>query len=99
MSLCSVVVHSCRFYAERYQATNGLAKPIIGNRKLLESRRVSHVYSGLSEYGVRSANERLEECRRRLVREGSGEQCARRFCGLLNDSTIGNGGVLPELAA
>jgi hypothetical protein len=64
---------------------------------VLESERVSRVFSTYSEGEIRSASHRIEQCRKRFEREGDGVQRIRCICSVLNDFRTGNGGVLPEI--
>ena len=64
---------------------------------IAESRRVSHVFSTYSDDEIRAASRRIDDCRKRFIREGSGEQRVLCVCSVLNDFRVGNGGVIPQI--
>jgi hypothetical protein len=61
-----------------------------------ESRRISRVFSTYSDDEVNAIARRLDECRRRFIAEGDGEQRRKCMCNALTDLKAGNGGQLPH---
>lgn len=50
-----------------------------------------------SEEEVEEIEDRIEGCRNRFIREGSGERRARCLCSVLTDVKDGNGGDIPDI--
>lgn len=51
--------------------------------------------STYSDQEIDAIKDRIENCRERFIREGSGEQRKTCLCSVLNDVKDGNGGVMP----
>ena len=64
---------------------------------IAEADRVSHVFSTYSEDEVRAILKRLEDCRDRFIKEGSGPARQRCLCNVFKDVIAGNGGRLPQI--
>lgn len=64
---------------------------------ITESQRVSAQFSTYSDREVEDIIRRIEECRDRFIRQGSGKDRARCLCSILNEVREGNGGRLPRI--
>jgi hypothetical protein len=60
-----------------------------------EAARVSVVFSTYTEGEVQALSTRLQGCRDRFIKQGSGADRANCICSVLNEAAAGNGGTLP----
>lgn len=64
---------------------------------IAESRRVASVFSTYSDKEVEELIKKIEGCRDRFIKQGSGADRARCFCSIFQEIKDGNGGQLPEI--
>jgi hypothetical protein len=64
---------------------------------VLESRRISEAFSTYSDDEVRELIRKIEGCRDRFIKQGSGRDRARCICSIFNEIADGNGGILPAI--
>ena len=62
---------------------------------IAESRRVSEVFSTFSDDEVKELIHKIEGCRDRFIKQGSGKDRARCLCSIFSEIMDGNGGRLP----
>lgn len=65
------------------------------NETRQEAKRVSEVFSTYSEDEVKAILLRLQGCRDRFIKQGSGAERASCVCSILNEVKKGNGDNLP----
>jgi hypothetical protein len=64
---------------------------------IAESRRVSQAFSTYSDEEVKELVRKIEGCRDRFIKQGSGKDRARCLCSIFNEIRDGNGGKLPRI--
>src|SRR5262245_65586107 len=57
---------------------------------------LQNALSTYSDSEIEAIKERIESCRDRFIREGSGEQRKNCLCSVLADVKNGNGGIIPD---
>jgi hypothetical protein len=57
---------------------------------------LQHAFSTFSDAELEAIKKRIEACRDRFIREGSGGQRKTCFCSVLTDVKDGNGGVIND---
>ena len=62
-----------------------------------ESNRVAALYSTYSDMEVQELIRKIEGCRDRFIKEGSGADRTRCLCSIFQEIKAGNGGQLPEI--
>src|SRR5258708_40298926 len=85
------LVKSGADYAKSYQMHRRESDTIA------ESERVSGVYSTYSDREIQELIRKIEACRDRFIKQGSGADRARCLCSIFNEIRDGNGGRLPVI--
>ena len=85
------LVKSGADYAKSYQMHRQESATIA------ESQRVSEAYSTYSDREIQELIRKVEGCRDRFIKQGSGADRARCLCSIFNEIRDGNGGKLPAI--
>jgi hypothetical protein len=63
---------------------------------IAKGRRLQQALSTFSDGELDAIKQRIEACRARFIREGSGAQRRECLCSVLSDVMVGNGGIMPD---
>jgi len=63
----------------------------------IEAERLRSALMTYSDEEVEAIEDRIQGCRERFIKEGSGERRATCLCSVLTDVKDGNGGTIPDI--
>jgi hypothetical protein len=64
---------------------------------IVEASRVAELFSTYSDAEIQELIKKIEGCRVRFIKQGSGADRARCICSIFQEISDGNGGQLPKI--